>query len=67
MVQGAVHSSGRPLCLHRATEFLVFPPEELFEVENDSRGNAQVILGLIVGVGDFRQVRQQIVELQRAD
>ena len=25
MVRGAVHSSGRPLCLHRATEFLVFP------------------------------------------
>ncbi len=45
----------------------VFPPEELLEVENDSGGNAQVVLCLIVTVGDFRQMRQQVVELQRAD
>ena len=45
----------------------VFPPEELLEVENDSGGNAQVVLRLIVTVGDFWQMRQEIVELQRAD
>ncbi len=46
---------------------LVVPPEELFEVENDSGGNAQIVLRLIVTVGDFRQMGQEIVELQRAD
>ena len=45
----------------------MFPPEELLEVENDSGGNAQVVLRLIVTVGDFWQMRQEIVELQRAD
>jgi hypothetical protein len=37
--------------------------EELFEVENDSGGNADIVLRLRISVGDFRQMRQQIVKL----
>src|SRR6266403_3972989 len=45
----------------------VFTPEDLFEVENDSGRNTQIVLRLRVSVGNFRQMRQQIVELQRPD
>ena len=45
----------------------MFPPEELFETENDSSGNTQIVLRLVVTVGDFRKMSQQVVELERAD
>ncbi len=36
-------------------------------MENDSSGNTQIVLRLIVTVGDFRKMSQQVVELERAD
>src|SRR5258707_3271786 len=36
-------------------------------MKNDSGGTAQIVLRLRVSIGDFRQMRQQIVELQRPD
>src|SRR5258707_8223623 len=66
-VQGAVRLRRRAPLPAPGNRYLVFPPEELLEMENDSGGNAQVVLCLIVTVGDFRQMRQQVVELQRPD
>src|SRR5216684_2698083 len=66
-VQGAVPLWRTAPLPAPGNRYLVFPPEELLEMEHDSGGNAQVILRLIVTVSDFRQVRQQVVELQRAD
>src|SRR6266568_9410946 len=66
-VQGAVRLRRTAPLPAPGNRFLVFPPEELLEMENDSGGNAQVVLCLVVTVGDFRQMRQQVVELQRAD
>src|SRR6266704_184359 len=66
-VQGAVRLRRRAPLPAPGNRFLVFPPEGLPEMENDSSGNAQVVLCLVVTVGDFGQMRQQVVELQRAD
>ena len=67
MVQGAIHFQWTAPLPAPGNRVCAFTLEELFEVENDSRGNAQVVLCLIVAVADFRQVCQQIVELQRAN
>src|SRR5258708_36767177 len=67
-VQGAVRfRRTAPLPALWATDFQAFPPEGLFEMENNSSGNTQVVLSLIVGVPEFRQMRQHVVELQRTD
>jgi hypothetical protein len=67
MVQGASSALNAAPLPAPGNRFLLFPPKNLFEVENDSGGNAQIVLRLRVSVGDFRQMRQQVIELQRPD
>src|SRR5713101_4497972 len=67
MVQGAASALNAAPLPAPGNRYLVFPPEELFEMENDSSGNTQIVLCLIVTVGDFRKMRQQVVELERAN
>src|ERR1700736_3353838 len=67
MVQRAASALNAAPLPAPGNRYLAFPQEQLLEMKNDSRGNAQIVLCQIVSVGDFRKMRQQVVELQRAD